>query len=107
MRDKTQEPETRHQNRQSNQERDQRGPGIFGSAYDRCARCLWRRRVLQIGIAIDREVAGSFKSVEIGRNINLEKFAVDLQKSLGVGQTRKVRKIVRFDLGQARLSNSR
>jgi hypothetical protein len=38
-------------------------------------------RVLQIGISIDREVAGSFKSIEIGRNINLEKFAVDLQEA--------------------------
>jgi hypothetical protein len=56
---------------------------------------------LQIGIAIDREVAGSFESIEIGRNINLEKFAVDLQEPLGVGQTGKVRKIVRFDLRQA------
>jgi hypothetical protein len=45
---------------------------------------------LQIGIAIDREVAGGFKKIEIRRNIDLEKFAVDLQEPFGVGQTGKV-----------------
>ena len=48
---------------------------------------------------------GILKGLHELRDIDIEKFSVDEQKAFCVSQARKIRKIVRFDLGQARGPN--
>ena len=48
---------------------------------------------------------GIFKGFHELRDIDIEKFSVDEQETFCIGQARKIRKIVRFDFGQARRPN--
>jgi hypothetical protein len=47
-------------------------------------------------------VLRGLERLEIGADVDVEKLPVNLKKALGVGETWKLRKIVRFDLRQTR-----
>ena len=107
IRDKAKEPKTGDQNCQPEQKWENGRPSIFIPASHLCARRFRCGCILQIGIAIDGTVAGSFKRIEIRRHVDVEKFAVNQKEALGVSEAREIREIVRFDFGQARRSNLR
>jgi hypothetical protein len=52
-------------------------------------------------------VFGSFKRLQIGPDVDVQEFAVDLQETLGVGEAWELRKIVCLDLGKAAGTNLR
>ena len=64
-------------------------------------------RILQIGIAINAHLSRSLESIEIRRDIDIEKLSVDEEKSLGVGEAAKTRKIFGLDFLNARGANLR
>ena len=80
-------------------EREQRRPGLRP----------WRRRpprarrvVLQIRVAIDRDAFRSFKSLEIRRYIDIEKFSVDKKKTFPIGEAREIGKIFVLNFRESR-----
>ena len=61
-----------------------------------------RRIVLQIRVAVDRDVFRSFKSLEIGRYINIEKFSVDEKETFPISEAREIGKILVLNFRQTR-----
>jgi hypothetical protein len=79
-------------------EREQRRPGL--RPWRR-----WPRRarvVLQIRVAIDRDVFRGFKSLEIRLYIDIEKFSVDEKETLPISEAREIGKILVLNFRQPR-----
>jgi hypothetical protein len=79
-------------------EREQRRPGL--RPWRR-----WPRRarvVLQISVAIDRDVFRGFKSLEIRLYIDIEKFSVDEKETLPISEAREIGKILVLNFRQPR-----
>ena len=65
----------------------------------------WPRRarvVLQIRVAIDRDVFRGFKSLEIRLYIDIEKFSVDEKETLPISEAREIGKIFVLNFRQPR-----
>src|ERR1700730_6816864 len=62
----------------------------------------WRRRLLQVGVAIYRDLRRSFKHVHVFGYVHIQKLTVDEQEAFGISQTGKLRKIVGLDFSQTR-----
>ena len=83
----------------ANNEREQRRPAL------RPWRRWTRRRarvVLQVRVAIDRNVFRGFKSLEIRLYIDIEKFSVDEKETLPISEAREIGKILVLNFRQPR-----
>ena len=83
----------------ANNEREQRCPAL------RPWRRWTRRRarvILQVRVAIDRNVFRGFKSLEIRLYIDIEKFSVDEKETLPISEAREIGKILVLNFRQPR-----
>src|SRR5207249_1284220 len=82
--------------------------GSDGTAWDNWRTDGFGRLVLlKVRVAIDRHTLGIFERVKVWRDIHVQKFSIDEQEPFCVRKARKLRKIVRLDLREARRTNLR